>query len=788
MPTSAEIIFTGRDWLLPAIGLGVLGGLSLLWSYGRSVSQPGTRPICMLLRVLGLSALILCLLEPQWSGQRAKPGANLFAVVADNSQGMEIHDYGNPESRGDALKKLVKEGESQWISSLQENFNARNYLFDSKLRSTDSFKELDFKGRSSALWTSLKLLRERYEGRPLAGILLLTDGNATDLPESGIDLAGLPPIYPVVIGRDDPGKDVTIEKITVTQTSFEDAPVTIDAQVQAIGFTGQKINGVLLDQTGKEIANQSFPANDKADRMSFRFKVRPEKQGVSFYRLKVGKLGDHDKSLEETGEATLANNRRIIAVDRGKGPYRILYVSGRPNWEFKFLNRALLPDDQTDLVGLIRIARREPKFVFRGRTGETSNPLFRGFGDQSEEEIQRYDQPVMIRLNTKDSEELSAGFPRTAKELYGFSAIIVDDMESAFFTADQKALLQTFVSERGGGFMMLGGIDTFRDGKYDRTPIGDLLPVYLNRGNAPNPDTDLKMELTREGWLQTWARLRETEQEEKIRMDNMPAFGILNPLPEVKPGASVISTVTDEHGIKHPALTVQRFGNGRVAALTLGDFWRWGMRDPEMHVDFDKAWRQMVRWLVADIPQRIDLETKPRAGDPNQAVELTVRARDPKFQPLDNASVSLQIHPIDKNGQPGDPIRLQAEPSNDESGLYQATYIPRGTGGYYVQTMVTNAAGAEVGKAEAGWTTDHAAEEFRSLTPNRAFLETLARQTGGEIVKSGSLNAFVKTLETRKAPVTESWTKPLWHTPWFFLLALSCFVLEWGVRRWRGMA
>ena len=47
--------------------------------------------------------------------------------------------------------------------------------------------------------------------------------------------------------------------------------------------------------------------------------------------------------------------------------------------EFKFLNRALSQDGQLDLVGLIRIANREAKFDFRGREGETSNSLFRGF-------------------------------------------------------------------------------------------------------------------------------------------------------------------------------------------------------------------------------------------------------------------------------------------------------------------------------------------------------------------------------------------------------------------------
>ncbi|MFM8334496.1 MAG: hypothetical protein ACKODK_02950, partial [Opitutaceae bacterium] len=147
------------------------------------------------------------------------------------------------------------------------------------------------------------------------------------------------------------------------------------------------------------------------------------------------------------------------------GPFRVLYVSGRPNWEYKFLNRAVQGDEQVQLVGLIRVAKREPKFDFRGREGETSNPLFRGFGSQAADEVQRYDQPVLVRLNTKDEIELRAGFPRTPEELYGYHAVILDDLEAEFFTRDQAVLLQKFVSERGGGLLMLGGMECFHEGR-----------------------------------------------------------------------------------------------------------------------------------------------------------------------------------------------------------------------------------------------------------------------------------------------------------------------------------
>jgi hypothetical protein len=53
-------------------------------------------------------------------------------------------------------------------------------VFDARLQATNDFHELAFDGRSSALGSALRSLTERFQGRPLAGVLLFTDGNATD--------------------------------------------------------------------------------------------------------------------------------------------------------------------------------------------------------------------------------------------------------------------------------------------------------------------------------------------------------------------------------------------------------------------------------------------------------------------------------------------------------------------------------------------------------------------------------------------------------------------------------
>jgi uncharacterized membrane protein len=788
-PLLSSLVLADRQWLLPAAGVAGLALVLLIWSY-RTSPRGWVRWTCLTLKTLGIAALAFCLIEPLWSGEKARPGANLFAVVADNSQGLQIRDAGSPRTRGEALREMLDPGRSEWPKGLAENFDVRRYRFDARLQASPDFSDLIFDGRSSAIGAALRALGERNRGKPLAGVLLLTDGNATDLRGGLPDLTGLPPIYPVVIGSGDALKDLSLRDVRTSQTAFEDAPVTIEADVAATGFEGREIVARLFDVNGTAVEELTRRVESSAKPLTFRFRPRPGASGLTFYRLAVTVAGADSAAQAAESEATLANNSRVLVVDRGHGPHRILYVTGRPNWEFKFLNRALQEDPQLQLVGLIRVARREPKFDFRGRLGETSNPLFRGFGEQSREEVERYDQPVLVRLNTRDELELRSGFPSTPEELYGYHAVIVDDLEADFFKPDQQSLVQKFVSERGGGFLMLGGAESFQQGRYQRTPIGDLLPVYLDRRVDAAPAVPRKLHLAREGWLQSWARIRDNEVDERARREAMVPFLVVNRLGDVKPGASVIAKAVDNAGGEVPAIVVQRFGRGRSAAITVGDVWRWGMHDAESHADMDKTWRQLARWLVADVPDAVELTAEPVPEDPNGAMRLQVRVRDPKFQPMDNAAVLLQVQPVLASGTEAgatNELRLPAEASLSEPGLYEAVYVPRLTGGFRATATVTNSVGAEVGRAEAGWSTDLAAEEFRSLTPNVALLETLAQKTGGEIISSARLDAFVRSLPDRKAPVMESWTFPLWHTPVMFALALGCLVSEWGLRRWKGM-
>ena len=163
---------------------------------------------------------------------------------------------------------------------------------------------------------------------------------------------------------------------------------------------------------------------------------------------------------------------------------------------------------------------------------------------------ERADQPVLVRLGTRDDDELRDGFPKSAEELYQYHAIVLDDLEAGFFTPDQLALLRNFVSQRGGGLLMLGGARVVRRGEVRphprRRPAAGLPRPADARRTAR---AEYRLVLTREGWLQPWVRLRKTEDEEtEAAGRDAPASRPSTSRGGIKPGAVVLAEVRDAGG------------------------------------------------------------------------------------------------------------------------------------------------------------------------------------------------------------------------------------------------
>src|SRR5258705_11548028 len=146
----ATLIFAGWNWLWFAAGASGVALLLLLFGY-RAAPRGSLRWLCFGLKLLGFLSLAFCLLEPLWSAQRARPGANLFAIVADNSQGLQVKDRGETRTRGDVVRGLLDLQRSSWQETLENNFELRRYFFDTRLQTTTDFSEMGFDGRATAM-------------------------------------------------------------------------------------------------------------------------------------------------------------------------------------------------------------------------------------------------------------------------------------------------------------------------------------------------------------------------------------------------------------------------------------------------------------------------------------------------------------------------------------------------------------------------------------------------------------------------------------------------------------
>lgn len=74
-----------------------------------------------------------------------------------------------------------------------------------------------------------------------------------------------------------------------------------------------------------------------------------------------------------------------------------------------------------------------------------------------------------------------AGLPASLAEFDRFDLIMLADAPAADFQNEQLQNFSAWVKSLGGGFVMIGGEDSFGAGGYFRTPVAALLPVRIER-------------------------------------------------------------------------------------------------------------------------------------------------------------------------------------------------------------------------------------------------------------------------------------------------------------------
>jgi len=74
----------------------------------------------------------------------------------------------------------------------------------------------------------------------------------------------------------------------------------------------------------------------------------------------------------------------------------------------------------------------------------------------------------------------AAGVPTTLAGFQDYDLVVFDNVPATVLTSGQMKMVQAYVRDLGGGFIMIGGDKSFGPGGYYKTPVEETLPVSLD--------------------------------------------------------------------------------------------------------------------------------------------------------------------------------------------------------------------------------------------------------------------------------------------------------------------
>ena len=772
------------------VALLVLTGAAVAWYYWRKlVGLDRRRRIALVgLRTMAIVLALFLVLDPVVVAQHVKPGEQFIALLFDDSLSMRIGGQ-EGRSRGTRLLDAYAAAEKDFEGRLKRRHQIVRYRVGETAEPLRNVADLDFRQRQSDLTGAIERALADLEGTTVSAVVLFSDGVQLSETET-LSVEKLPkntPIFTVGVDEASQWRDIELTNLSIKRTDFDKSPVVLTVGVHSTGLAGRQ--AVVEAVIGSRVVKSHLiEISDDVEDHEVRLEFVPDRKDWIEYEARVRLVeAAADTGKPAVEDRIVENNTRRFVVDNRDKQYRILYVSGRPNWQNKFVRMALEEDkEQLRMTSLIAISNAERKFVFRGKKSTISNPLFEGFDE--DEDRPRYDEAIFLRLGA-GKDELMSGYPIDPAELFKYDLVIWGDVEREFFNTEQLEVTRDFVDQRGGTLLLLGGPNAFTEGRYMGTLIEQMLPVALyqdpNEGERLRTQQPLQVKPTIEGRLTgSWIFDADEDLDAELWAEMPPLYG-LNRFPFVRAGATVLGVVggDDESIAGEPLFALQRYGEGKCAILASGDTWQWQMRLEEEDDRHERFWRQLIRSLVHDTPQSTVLRNKRDAYMQGAEARLEFMIRDEVFDRREGLQCVVTLT------QPnGESVSLAVEESIQEIGLYTCEYAPAQVGLHEISLVALDKKGEVVAELNETLLVESDQREFQKAQYNGEFLRELAQASGGAHF---SLEQLDELAEAIPVPVQLDSTElllHLWHLPGFFIALVLLMIPEWYLRRKAGRA
>ncbi|MCA9303059.1 MAG: hypothetical protein KC996_02950 [Phycisphaerales bacterium] len=731
-------------WALAMIAIGALSW----WSYRGLSGSTSLRAVLASVRTLLVLTVLLLAAGPMLERVTMHTERDTVLVLLDRSGSLETPDV-EGRTRDTQLRAMLENAAEPW-TTLAATKRVVYFGFNDRatpLSTQDIPGDIaPLGGRGSNIAGAIRTALDTNTASPIAGIVLVSDGQSTDTidPELLNQLASARiPVFPVALGSTEPVRDLAITRIQTPDLVFADDRVPIRVDLSWTGIENASPQGdqqpTTLDlvdhSTGQTIRSIKI---DPAD-----FAQTGEHQYTLLHELNAPGENTLDVVLRTANTADLNadNNTGSVTIRVADRPLRVLYIDGYPRWEQRYLKNLLTREDS--IAGTAMLLAPDRHYV-------------------------------------QDGDVLISRVPTSADEWSPYDVVILGDVRAELFTPEQLEGLREHIADHGAGLLWIGG-PSATPSSWFATPSAGLLPMTpgvqgidvwdqpVTMGSTPEADRLGILQLDETGWADRlsdpstgWSQLRLVQRIEHS---------------ELKPAAAVLAEAypIDGSADTTPAVLTMRYAAGRVGYVATDEIWRWRYGRGEALPE--RFWLPMIRMLARGSVARGStpalLRVSPSTPEPLSPVQISVELLD---QSLIDTMPSVLEASITRMGAEDTPTTVSLA---GDGPLRLGSWIPSEPGHYRVS--LSDAALVSV---SAQTLVLESSDERRSLDTDFALLDELAGRTDGQSVPPSEFGSIPELLPNRaRVTALPPNRVPLWNRPLVLALLVLLVTTEWIARK-----
>jgi len=267
--------------------------------------------------------------------------------------------------------------------------------------------------------------------------------------------------------------------------------------------------------------------------------------------------------------------------------------------------------------------------------------------------------------------------------------------------------------------------------------------------------------------------------------DNLPPIYMNNSRLELKSGSTILAVGDNKNvNLEIPLIFSRNIASSRSIILNGYNFWMWNLQsDNSIDNLFNKFIADVIKWLFANNNQkRMFVNTSKNIYNSNESIDFIGNAYDETLSPRNDATFDIKI----KSSNYEKSLKLVSE----QNGKYEGTINITQSGNFNYSANISLP--GEAGKTIHGkFTISETNLENINFVLNSNYLKFISNITSGksfDINDYSSLFDKVNRLSKRQTKNKIIKTKySIWTNEWILVLIVLLFILEWIIRKKKGM-